>query len=362
MEKRFQVFISSTFKDLIEERQAVLKAVLEIDHMPAGMELFPAGDEAAWELIKEIIDASDYYILIVGGRYGSLGEEGLSFTEKEYDHAVSQKKPVIPLLHKSPDNLPRGKTDTDPDSWKMLQKFRKKIESNHTCVYWNSTDELKAMVIVGLTAAIKKKPGIGWVRADQVPTRASIEDLLKAQQKIAQLENELREIQSGPPPGTENLLQGDDEFEIKIRFEARKSGDFMGTAYTATITPTWNEIFSSISPILMNEASEMHVSGAFSDFISSYSKEAFSDDEDLKGLSLVKIIAEQSYFHTCLVQFRALGLLTESEKKRSVRDTGTYWQLTQHGDHLMVQLRALHKNIVEKKATGSKSEGDDSGT
>jgi hypothetical protein len=61
MEKRFQVFISSTFIDLINERQAVLKAVLELNHMPAGMELFPATDDTSWQLIKDVIDSSDYY-------------------------------------------------------------------------------------------------------------------------------------------------------------------------------------------------------------------------------------------------------------------------------------------------------------
>ena len=70
MEKRYQVFISSTFRDLVQERQEVLKAVLEIDHMPAGMELFPAADDAAWQLIKDVIDGSDHYVVIIGGRYG----------------------------------------------------------------------------------------------------------------------------------------------------------------------------------------------------------------------------------------------------------------------------------------------------
>jgi len=93
MDKRYQVFISSTFVDLIDERQAVLKSILEMDHMPAGMELFPATDDTAWNLIKDVIDASDYYVLIVGGRYGSLDEEGLGYTEKEYKYAVSTKNP-----------------------------------------------------------------------------------------------------------------------------------------------------------------------------------------------------------------------------------------------------------------------------
>jgi hypothetical protein len=82
MDKRYQVFISSTFIDLKDERQAVLRAILELDHMPAGMELFPAADDSAWQLIKDVIDASDYYVLIIGGRYGSLDETGLSSHRK----------------------------------------------------------------------------------------------------------------------------------------------------------------------------------------------------------------------------------------------------------------------------------------
>ncbi len=76
-DKRYQIFISSTFLDLIDERQTVLRAVLELDHMPAGMELFPAADESAWQLIRDVIDGSDYYVLIIGGRYGSLDAAGL---------------------------------------------------------------------------------------------------------------------------------------------------------------------------------------------------------------------------------------------------------------------------------------------
>ena len=111
MEKRYTVFISSTFRDLIEERQSVLKAVLELDHMPAGMELFPAADESAWQLIQDVISSSDYYVLIIGGRYGSLDQEGLGYTEKEYDYAAASGKPVIPLLHENPDNLPSSLSD-----------------------------------------------------------------------------------------------------------------------------------------------------------------------------------------------------------------------------------------------------------
>src|ERR1035437_10379970 len=99
MEKRYQVFISSTFEDLKEEKQEVLKAILLQNQMPAGMEIFPASDDDAWLLIQGVIDESDYYLLIIAGRYGSRDEQGIGFTEKEYDYAVERKKPVIALLH-----------------------------------------------------------------------------------------------------------------------------------------------------------------------------------------------------------------------------------------------------------------------
>jgi Domain of unknown function (DUF4062) len=83
-DRKYQVFVSSTYEDLQRERQEVMHALLELDCMPAGMELFPAADEDQWTLIKRVIDECDYYIVIVAGRYGSVGSSGMSYTEMEY--------------------------------------------------------------------------------------------------------------------------------------------------------------------------------------------------------------------------------------------------------------------------------------
>ncbi len=164
MNKRYQVFISSTFEDLKEERQSVLKAILELDHIPVGMEFFPASDDDPWKLIRGIIKDSDYYVLIIGGQYGSLDEDGIGYTEKEYDFALSKGKPIIPLLHQNPDKILCDKPDTSEATWIQLQKFRKKVEDNHTCKYWNTPDDLKVKVTQGFISAIKKYPAPGWVR------------------------------------------------------------------------------------------------------------------------------------------------------------------------------------------------------
>ncbi|MDN2659422.1 DUF4062 domain-containing protein [Neptunomonas sp. CHC150] len=357
MDKRYQIFISSTFVDLIDERQAVLKSILELDHMPAGMELFPATDDTAWDLIKDVIDASDYYVLIVGGRYGSLDSEGIGYTEKEYDYAVKTKKPVIPLLHQNPDNLPRDKTETDQEVWEKLKTFREKVEGKHTCVYWNSADELKAKVIIGLTSATKRHPAVGWVRADKVPSETTITEVLKLKQKVAELEAELIKNRNAPPPGTEDLMQGDDSFKMKVVFTGRRpGGDWSDDVkYQASISPTWNEIFAGVAPVLINEASESALRSAFDSYLTQVSRNEFEEHEDLKGHSLKSFSFSRSEIDTCMIQLRALGLIKESDKKRSVRDTATYWSLTSYGDQLMVQLRALSRNQQEARRIGSEA-------
>jgi len=91
--KKLQVFVSSTFTDLKEERQAAVEAILTAGHIPAGMELFSAGDESQWNVIKRRIDESDVYMLILGGRYGSIeSNSGKSYTHLEYKYATEQGK------------------------------------------------------------------------------------------------------------------------------------------------------------------------------------------------------------------------------------------------------------------------------
>jgi hypothetical protein len=93
------VFISSTYSDLIFERQAAVAANLKAGHIPAGMELFTAGDKSQMATIERWIDDSDVYMLILGARYGSIElSSGLSYMESEYDYAVSTNKPLFAIV------------------------------------------------------------------------------------------------------------------------------------------------------------------------------------------------------------------------------------------------------------------------
>lgn len=349
MEKRYQVFISSTFKDLVEERQAVLKAILEIDHMPAGMELFPAADETAWQLIRDVIENSDYYVVVLGGRYGSTDETGVGFTEKEYEYAAALKIPVIPLLHKNPDNLPRDRTEVDAAAWDRMRLFRARLEKRHTCVYWESPGELKARVIVALTSATKRSPRIGWVRGDRIPTDATVTEVLQLRTRVADLTERLSAATLAPPRGAEDLLQGDDVFEVEVSFTSTKKltvSPYSETkSWTVQVSATFDEIFAEIAPRLIDEESDRVLRNAFSEFFELRTRGLLASDKGLKGQRLDRFRIPSTDIDTCIIQFRALGLITDSVRKRSVKDTDTYWTLTPYGDAHMVQLRALRRHL-----------------
>src|SRR4051812_29297537 len=97
--RKLQVFVSSTYLDLQLERQAAVEAILKAGHIPAGMELFAAGDESQLETIKRWIDESDVFMLILGARYGSLEPKtAISYVELEYDYALNREMPIFAVV------------------------------------------------------------------------------------------------------------------------------------------------------------------------------------------------------------------------------------------------------------------------
>lgn len=168
MNKRYQIFISSTFADLQHERLKVQQAVMDLDCIPAGMEAFPAIDEEQFEFIKRVIDDCDYYLLVIGGRYGSVSNTGTSYTEMEYDYAINKGIKSIILLHKEPGLLPLNKSEQSQASQKKLAAFRDKVAKNRLVKFWNNADELPGLVASSLSKTISTYPAIGWVRANAI--------------------------------------------------------------------------------------------------------------------------------------------------------------------------------------------------
>lgn len=46
MPAKYHVFVSSTYEDLTDERERVIRAILEMGHIHVGMEMFNAANES----------------------------------------------------------------------------------------------------------------------------------------------------------------------------------------------------------------------------------------------------------------------------------------------------------------------------
>jgi hypothetical protein len=353
MDKRYQVFISSTYADLQEERQEVIQALLELDCIPAGMELFPAASEDQWTLIKKVIDDCDYYMVIVAGRYGSIGPEGLSYTEMEYRYALDTGKPIIGFVHRSPGDLAASRCESTDDGKVKLGAFRDFVQKK-MCRFWDSPADLGSQVSRSLVKLIKSNPGIGWVRGDLVPDESAIEEILGLRRRIEELQQELLAASSHGPEGTRGLAQGDDTFEVNYTFIASPNEyAHNGKSYGASVNAEWDEIFSAVSPLMINEATENDLAKALNKLISDLAYSDLANTNGFKDLMLMNFRIDGEDFQTIKIQLRALGLITKSTKSRSVKDTATYWTLTPYGDNVMTRLRAIQKPHLAEASTSA---------
>lgn len=183
MNKKYQVFISSTYADLKEERQVVCDAILRIHQFPVGMEQFNAGDSKQWDVIKESIDSSDYYVLILGKRYGSIisaGEDaGISYTEKEYNYAVSQGVPVLAFIKSDNASFRGDAFEKDSKKQKKLNAFVEKVKGTHIVEWFDNTYELATKVTAALHNEMGKNNRPGWVRGDQSEIEEKVDELIR---------------------------------------------------------------------------------------------------------------------------------------------------------------------------------------
>jgi hypothetical protein len=339
MNKKYQAFVSSTYQDLLEERQEVMQALLELDCIPVGMELFPAADDDQWTLIKGLIADCDYYILIVGGRYGSVGPEGKSYTQMEYEYAVSLEIPIISFLPKDPDKIEVGKTEKKADGKENLLKFKELVQQK-MCRFWTNPSDLGSQVSRSLVKLIKSNPRPGWVKADKLLSEHATKELLELREKVLLQEKELNKSKSDAPTGTSDFMQGNDIFEINFTYRYYKNGSGYQDG-SSSVKVTWSSLLYELSPLMVDESNEPKLKLALNNYIFELEKNKLFKSLKKRDLTSLQIV--DSEFQTIKIQFRALGLIERSDKKRSIKDTSTYWTLTPYGDFQMIKLRALKR-------------------
>ncbi|PJJ53027.1 DUF4062 domain-containing protein [Hymenobacter chitinivorans] len=194
MAKKYQVFISSTFDDLKEHRDAVVKAVLQLGHLPVGMEMFNAGDQTQWETIRSYIDSSDYYLVVLAHRYGSIDPgSGLSYTEQEYDYAGEQGIPRLGFVIDKNAQWPASQVEAKAK--KKLDAFKSKVGKARVIKFWDTTDKLAYHISLSLSNEIAINPRTGWVRATEAASPQVAEELARLIKENKKFQAQIAESQ-----------------------------------------------------------------------------------------------------------------------------------------------------------------------
>lgn len=346
MDKIYQVFVSSTFHDLQDERKEVMQALLELDCMPAGMELFPASNDDQWTLIKRVIDACDYYLLIIGGRYGSINNDGKSYTQMEFEYAIETGKPIISFLPKYPDKIEVGKTDKDNDKKNKLDEF-KKLAQKKLVKYWDTPENLGSIVSRSMVKLIKDFPAEGWIKAGRVIDEESIKEIAELQRENRELKDKIEKISTEAPEGTSELAQGEDLFTVDYTFTGisqRNYYEYRADEYDCEYSDsfTWNEIFSYVAPSMINECTDYLFRNLINTSIEQ--KSTWKSDKEFEDLIDAKCFQIKDVsFNQIKIQLRALGLIVLGDKKRPPSDNQTYWKLTSYGDTIMNRIMAIKR-------------------
>lgn len=174
------------------ERQAAVAAVLAAGHIPAGMELFTAGDKGQVDTIKNWIRESDVFMLILGGRYGSIEPDSQkSYIHLEYEYAAKQKKPLFAIVmddHAMEEKVKReGRAVLEQANYGKFVDFRNMVK-NKIVRFFRDEKDIRLAILEKLNEMSKLHHPGGWIRAEEV-------DALKAQND--QLNDQIKDYSRG---------------------------------------------------------------------------------------------------------------------------------------------------------------------
>jgi len=341
---RYQFFLSSTFEDLRHERQQVIEAVLEMGHIPVGMEVFPSADETPWEIIKRAISQSDYYIVLSAGRYGTLGTDGRSYTEREFDLAVELGVPIVGFLAKHPFDRPEHQRDDDRGIRAKLENFHEKILQRHVRK-WSTVEELGLLASKAIIYATTSYPRTGWVQADQAKSVGDFQAVESLRAALDEAESDVdrlkEELEDAHQLIRQTVLQddeiqpallsaGEDVVDIPIRYT------LSGIKLEAHYSMSWDDIFKIMGPKMFKVRVVKNYAGRF-EFEKDLSDRIKSNMNITAPNTQVRIDAQ--FLDTILFQFKQLGLLI-----LEAGDNGqTWWTLTPKGEVHLTKLLVVKK-------------------
>lgn len=340
MQKIHHVFVSSTYSDLIDVRKKVSEAIAKAGYVAEGMEIFPASSQSQMEFITRVIDRCDYYVLIIAGKYGSEDEDGISFTEKEYEYACSKNIPVLSLIHSDPASISVEAQEEETSKREKLENFTSRVKQGALVDFWRASDEAATKALAALSQAVISQPGIGWVRADAVAGEDLLREINDLRKKNSELDEKLTALTNDAPSVIPDIASLNDTFQFTV--EHRVAG-YNGRRRLA-VTLSWLDIFTIIGPDLAAYPGDSSVN-------SSLASAAYTRRKSYPSSDVYSFRVEKEDFKTIRIQLVALGLVGTRYSNTTSGGKALSWSITELGKRQLMQERTVKKKALPKDPT-----------
>ncbi len=337
-DKRYQVFISATYLDLRDERGVLLQTLPTLGCLPTTLEAH-GQNLSTMVNIRRRIDESDYYILLVGSRYGSLMPSGVSYTHMEYVYAATKQKPMLILMHESPESRAAELQEQGVEGKLKFGDFRKLLQrEREQIIYWRDAKDLAYVLQNAVPALVKRHPAIGWVRVGNNNAAINLEKECNALKKrVQELEQEREKWLSNTASSLENLAKGEEIFEIQYRCKAYAGGNCQDVNVKSRLS--WNELLVSFGPHLLQPQTEDFMAAKISERLQQNALSEVQRDYP-KTHAVVEVQLTPMCFNVIKMQFRTLALI---QKVNRDNDQRMWWQLTALGERNLANVMSVRR-------------------
>lgn len=147
MDKSLHVFVCSTYRDLVSERNAVLDGLEGLSDQFTSLTYYCPRSIQPLEASKEEIRRSDVLILILGHLHGVIAPGlDVSHGEAEYAEGSAAGKKVLVYLRDPDSGMHPAHFERDPGRAAELKAFRAQVELTHGAKVFDDIYSLVSMV------------------------------------------------------------------------------------------------------------------------------------------------------------------------------------------------------------------------
>lgn len=329
LDTRYQIFISTSGRDMPPERMVLSQTLVGMGFFAWGLE---HRTPLTTTLARRQIDECDYVILLLGSQYGEQSISGVSYLSLEYEYALSQKKPIIVFMHEQPENREIDLQEIHPQLKDKFLAFRKKLlhEAEHI-FYFKTPRELELVIRLNIPLMVEQHMGQGWVPAYQAHQLEDEIKLLKS--KILQLEQRLTE-----PSIQLNEVAPQDVFAFEYQIQAFQDGNFKELKRQRQMT--WSQLLSVLAKRFETAMPEENFAACLNEYLNQAGLE-----DARQELPRAHAVACAQINHKALFriknQMQSQGWIVPTQTEQSYG----LWKLTTKAQKILLSYKWNHRGI-----------------